>query len=71
MATKKHGISCYEKAAPDEPLFVLRAQDRLAPATIRMWARMAEENHVRHELVEEARRCADDMEKWPTRKMPD
>lgn len=30
--------SCFNKAAPDEPLFVLRANDELAPETLREWA---------------------------------
>lgn len=32
----KHG--CIAKAADDELVFVLRAQDAIAPATIRFWA---------------------------------
>lgn len=30
--------SCFNKAAMDEPIFVLRASDVLAPMTIRIWA---------------------------------
>jgi hypothetical protein len=30
--------SCFNRAAEDEPLFVLRANDETAPWTIRMWA---------------------------------
>ena len=32
--------SCLNKAKFDEPIFVLRAQDRLAPLIIRLWAEL-------------------------------
>lgn len=32
------GPSCLTRAADDEPLFVLRANDDLAPGTVRNWA---------------------------------
>ncbi len=59
MATKEQGDSCYEKAAPDEPIFVLRAQDFLAPEIVREWAYRA---------------AVDRMEDWQIahkRKVPD
>jgi hypothetical protein len=31
--------SCFNRAAPDEPIFVLRANDPLAPDIVREWAR--------------------------------
>lgn len=34
--------SCLNKAALDEPLFVLLAQDRVAPSIIEVWADMVE-----------------------------
>ncbi len=33
-----HGPSCLTAAADDEPLFVLRANDELAPQLVREWA---------------------------------
>jgi len=30
-------FNCYEKAAPDEPLFTLRAKDQVAAAFVRAW----------------------------------
>jgi hypothetical protein len=36
------GTGCLGKAAPDEPLFILRAQDRLAPIVVQLWAQMAD-----------------------------
>lgn len=76
MATKKDGISCYDKAADDEPLFVLRAQDILAPEMVREWAYRAQKAGVPFAKVDEARRCADLMEDWQitesgNKKVPD
>jgi hypothetical protein len=33
--------SCFSKAAPDEPIFVLRGKDPLAPLVVKLWAQMA------------------------------
>lgn len=74
MATKKTGIPCYDKAALDEPLFVLRAQDMLAPEIIREWAYRAKALGTPDEKVEQARRDADAMEDWQianAKKIPD
>ena len=35
------GEGCLGKAADDEPVFVLRAKDRLAPMIVEIWAEMA------------------------------
>lgn len=39
MATKNNpgAWDCYAKAAPDEPIFVLRATDPVAPYLVLMW----------------------------------
>lgn len=63
--------SCLNKAADDEPVFVLRAQDELAAETVRMWAAAASANGAAHDKVEEALSLASEMEQWPNRKMPD
>jgi hypothetical protein len=62
---------CFSKAADNEPLFVLRAQDKLAPVVIRLWAELAAINGAGLEKIHEAKRLAFEMEQWPTRKMPD
>lgn len=36
----KNPVSCLNKATDDEPLFVLRANDELAPSIVRTWAVM-------------------------------
>jgi len=74
MATKKEGIACYDKAALDEPLFVLRSTDSLAPEIVREWAYRAKAAGTPDEKVEEARRAADAMEDWQitnSKKVPD
>ena len=63
MATK-HTDSCLQKAGDDEPIFVLRAQDRIAPMIVRAWAREAQARGCYPEKVEEAHRLADLMLEW-------
>ena len=71
-------IKCLE-AADDEPLFVLRATDKLAPALVRLWAQqfavhsMASINGSSffQNKYQEAMALADAMEAWPNRKFPD
>jgi hypothetical protein len=55
--------SCLNRAAADEPVFVLRAKDLLAPQTLRHWATMADGNHE-PEKIAQALREADEMEQW-------
>lgn len=79
MGTKQHEINlmlegrgCLGKAAPDEPVFILRGQDVHASYAVRQWAEAAAimlgSNHPK---VWEALQCAEAMEAWPTRKLPD
>jgi hypothetical protein len=76
MATKPEEIlnprSCWNKAAEDEPLFVLRANDANAPQTVMTWANLYVESkggwnkmlpHQR-EKFNEALRCAQRMRDW-------
>lgn len=70
MATK-HTDTCLQKAADDEPIVVLRAQDMLAPSLVRQWATEASKHGCGMEKVLEAHALADRMEAWPTRKLPD
>lgn len=73
---------CFAKAALDEPLFVLRASDKMAPDLVRKWASDFQKRHVRRgtqgrELAkailkyEDAMETAAKMEAWHTRKLPD
>lgn len=63
-ATKEKGVPCYDKAAPDEPIFVLRGVDPSAPEAVRAWARQAQLDGHRPEKVEGALQDADDIEHW-------
>ncbi len=74
MATKSQGVSCYDKADKDEPLFVIRAQDSLGPEVVMEWAHRALAAGVPIEKVAEARKVAEEMEEWQTnntKKVPD
>lgn len=73
---------CFAKAALDEPIFVLRAQDRSAPKLVRQWAEIFRQHHLKvgttgHELAKaiakhtDAMKIADDMEAWALRKQAD
>lgn len=67
------GPSCLTNAKDDEPLFVLRANDELAPVLVRRWAAgyYASKMEVTGELTQkqkgkyaEAMALADQMERW-------
>lgn len=62
--------SCLNKAAADEPVFVLRARDPLAPQAIRHWATMASGGLHEPDKVQRALDEADEMEKWHAQNVP-
>lgn len=67
MATKSEELSgsgCFSRAADDEPVFVLRAQDALAPDMVRTWAAQAAHAGCPERKVHEARMLADKMDRW-------
>lgn len=64
--------SCLNKADPEEPLFILRAQDMRAPGIIRVWAvEFAGRHGYDHPKYQEAIALAEAMEAWPHRKPSD
>lgn len=78
MATKAEELindaSCLSKAAADEPIFVLRAQDELAADIVREWCERAMAAGVPKAKVDEALLLARDMGRWGrenTTKLPD
>lgn len=78
MATKKEvleaavrGEGCLGRAANGEPVFVLRAQDRLAAALVDDWANEAVLSKCPADKVAEARAIAAQMRTWPNRRLPD
>ena len=71
MATKENPgeFDCYAAAYPDEPLFVLRANDPLAPALVRRWVAnyLVAHTELTDEHLSKAReayRVAAEMEAW-------
>jgi hypothetical protein len=67
MTTKQNPgqFDCYAKLAADEPYFVLRAKDPLAPVLVELWAalrRLASEGE--YSKLQEARNCAQTMRAW-------
>lgn len=70
-ARSAEDASCYLKALLDEPIFTLRSNDRVAPATVRRWAGHASAagmdtapgSHGRAKF-DEAMDCAVEMERW-------
>ncbi len=58
--------SCLNRADDDEPLFVLRAKDVIAPTIVRLWAATADGVHERERRME-AIALAQHMEDWRSR----
>lgn len=56
--------STWNKVANDEPVFILRAQDQLAPCIVRAWADTAALAGVAPSKVAQARSLANQMELW-------
>lgn len=67
MGTKNNpgAYDCYDKADPDEPMFILLARDPLAPGLVRKWAEARRMNQDHDDdKIAEALRCAEAMEAW-------
>lgn len=62
--------SCLNKAEPDEPVFVIRAKDPLAAATIRHWVAMAYDVHEPEKRAE-AEAWIELAEDWRNRTLPE
>ncbi len=65
------GEGALGRAADDEPVFVLRAQDKLAEELVDAWANKAEVRGCSPEKVADARVIAEQMRGWLPRKYPD
>lgn len=63
LARAARGEGCLGKAADDEPLFVLRAQDASAPSIVRQWVSW-NVGTLAPEKREEALALAARMEAW-------
>ena len=71
MATKaevleavRYGRGCLGQAALDEPVFILRAQDKLAPWVVVRWAHLAEQAGAPQDEVQGALELAKQMVDW-------
>lgn len=60
----KHTDRCLTTAGDDEPIFVLRAHDVLAPGLVRDWAQQARREGTPEAKCQEAHDCATAMETW-------
>lgn len=73
MGTKNNpgDFDCYEKADPDEPMFVLLGRDVDAPDLVELWAlqRLARGHGHKEEKPLEALGCAQDMREYANRKL--
>lgn len=64
MGTKLEPDGYYERAEPDEPMFILLARDASAPALVELWAAERERHGEHAAVVAEARECAERMRVW-------
>ena len=65
------GEGALGKAADDEPVFVLRAQDIHAPDLVEKWAIWCRAHQAPNDKLREAHGIADAMRAWPGRRQPD
>ena len=62
MRAALHAEGCLGHAETDEPVFVLRAKDKVAAETVRDWARRALMVGTPEEKIEEAQEVANMMD---------
>lgn len=67
----KWASTCLQKAGLFEPIFVLRAQDKLAYQTIEHWVELATASGCDSLKVRGAKKDLEAFDKWPTKKLPD
>jgi len=68
----KYGQVTVERGTipPQEPLFILRGQDKLAPIAVRYYAKLREKAGD-SKGAKECLKAAQAMSNWPKKKMPD
>lgn len=59
------------KIPDDEPVFLLRAQDRCAAKVVRFWAQFNKDSGGDHALSEQVMEWAIEFDKWPVKKHAD
>jgi hypothetical protein len=60
----RNGHGCLRRAALDEPVFILRAQDKLAPRVVVWWAHLADQAGYSEDKVRGALILAKQMADW-------
>jgi len=55
----------------DEPVFLLRGQDKFAADVVDFYATLVEVNGGDPDVVEASRKWAEKMREWPKHKIPD
>ena len=70
LAEVAEGKGCLGKAALNEPVFVLRAQDIHAADLVEKWAIWAAAGGCDPDKVQEAHAIAAEMRNWPHRRQP-
>jgi hypothetical protein len=60
-----------EEIPEDEPVFLLRGQDKLAHTVVRYWCALAEEEGVDPQMIRLAKKHAEKMAAWSVKKTPD
>jgi hypothetical protein len=71
MSKKSDILKELEKIPAHEELFLLRAQDVIAPFAIQDWIERAAHRGVNSQKLSEAHRCADRMREHKGRRLPD
>jgi len=75
-----HGRKDYTKKIQDafpgfipfnEPVFLIRGQDKVGAEVVRFWAKRAKEEGADPALIRKVLRHATKMEKWPKKKVAD
>ncbi len=61
----------HNKIPDDEPVFLLRAQDRISDEVVRFWAELNDKYGGDSMMSQMAREHAAKMSMWPKRKMAD
>ena len=56
--------------SPNEPLFVLRGQDLIAPLIVREWVKLAEQHDTPPAKLKEALAQSSRMEEWKPQQIP-
>jgi hypothetical protein len=60
-----NGKGCLGKAKDDEPVFILRAQDKIMPTALHVWIdQMTSLRGADHPKVVEAKQLLDKVRKW-------